>query len=272
MTSASSSSRLSAVFEAKKNESQAAFVAYIMASDPDDATSFEVLRGLPEAGVDVIELGLPFTDPMADGPAIQLAAQRALQAGGSVVRTLDLVRRFRKENTTTPLVLMGYFNPIFSYGVDRFVADAAEAGVDGLIIVDIPPEEDEELGPQARSAGLELIRLATPTTDEKRLPKVLAGAGGFVYYVSITGITGSAAANAEEVGPAVARIKQATDLPVCVGFGVKNSDSAAEIGKIADGVVVGSAIVSMLGEGRPTAEILAFVRSLADGAHGRTSG
>ncbi len=260
--------RLSETFAALSVEGRAAFVAYVMASDPDAATSFELLRGLPEAGVDVIELGLPFTDPMADGPAIQAAGQRALKAGATTVSTLDLVRRFRAENRTTPLVLMGYFNPIESYGVEKFASDAAAAGVDGLIVVDIPPEEDEEIGPAARARGLDLIRLATPTTDERRLPSVLSGASGFVYYVSITGVTGSATANAAEVGPSVARIKQATELPICVGFGVKTPGAAKEIAKVADGVVVGSAIVDMIGAGRSAADVLGFVRSLAEGARG----
>lgn len=263
--------RLANAFAARKADNKSAFIAYIMASDPDLETSFEVLSGLPGAGVDVIELGLPFTDPMADGPAIQAAGQRALKAGATTVSTLDLVRRFRAENMTTPIVLMGYFNPIYSYGVETFCADAADAGVDGLIIVDIPPEEDAELGPAARAHDLDLIRLATPTTDSARLPRVLSGASGFLYYVSITGITGSAAANAAEVAPAVARIKESTDLPICVGFGVKTPEAAREIGKIADGVVVGSAIVDMMGAGRPAAEILDFVRSLAEGAHGETA-
>ncbi|MCI4665712.1 MAG: tryptophan synthase subunit alpha [Neomegalonema sp.] len=262
------SSRLSATFDRLKSEGRKAFIAYIMASDPSPEASFEALRGLPQAGVDVIELGLPFTDPMADGPAIQAAGQRALAAGATTASTLEMARRFRAENDATPIVLMGYFNPIYSYGVDKFVADAAEAGIDGLIIVDIPPEEDPELGPAARAAGLDLIRLATPTSDAKRLPKILEGASGFLYYVSITGITGSAEADAAQVGPAVARIKAATDLPVCVGFGVKTPESAAEISKIADGVVVGSAIVAMLGEGRPVDDVLDFVKRLADGAHG----
>lgn len=259
--------RLAETFAALKAADQAAFVAYIMASDPDEATSFELMRGLPDAGVDVIELGVPFTDPMADGPAIQAAGLRALKAGGALASTLELARRFRAENQRTPIVLMGYFNPIYSYGVDAFITAAAAAGVDGLIVVDIPPEEDDEIGPAARAQGLDLIRLATPTSDDARLPHVLSGASGFVYYVSITGVTGSTEAVAADIAPAVARIRAASELPVCVGFGVKTADNAKEIGRFADGVVVGSAIVDMIGKGKTTAEVLDFVADLAKGAH-----
>jgi tryptophan synthase alpha chain len=244
-----------------------AFVAYIMAGDPDVETSFAVMQGLPEAGVDIIELGMPFTDPMADGPTIQLAGQRALDGGQTLARTLDMVRRFRATNQTTPIVMMGYYNPIYSRGVDRFLAEAKQAGIDGLIIVDLPPEEDAELCLPAQAAGINFIRLATPTTDAKRLPKVLQNTSGFVYYVSITGITGAAAAQAGDVGPEVARIKAATDLPVIVGFGITTPDSARTIASVADGCVVGSAIVKEIGAGKPPAEVLARVAALAEGAH-----
>jgi tryptophan synthase alpha chain len=242
-------------------------VAYIMAGDPDVETSFAVMQGLPEAGVDIIELGMPFTDPMADGPTIQLAGQRALDGGQTLARTLDMVRRFRATNQTTPIVMMGYYNPIYSRGVDRFLAEAKQAGIDGLIIVDLPPEEDAELCLPAQAAGINFIRLATPTTDAKRLPKVLQNTSGFVYYVSITGITGAAAAQAGDVGPEVARIKAATDLPVIVGFGITTPDSARTIASVADGCVVGSAIVKEIGAGKPPAEVLARVAALAEGAH-----
>ena len=260
-------SRIDAKFAALRAEDQAAFVSFTMAGDPDYATALEVMRGLPAAGVDIIELGMPFTDPMADGPSIQLAGQRALEAGMTLKRTLEMVRAFREGDVTTPIILMGYYNPIYSHGVDAFLAEAREAGVDGLIVVDLPPEEDDELCLPAVDAGLNFIRLATPTTDDARLPAVLRNTSGFVYYVSITGITGAAAAVAGDVGPEVARIKAAGGLPVCVGFGVRTPEKAAEIARVADGVVVGSAIVDQIGDGKPTAEVLEFVRALADGAH-----
>ncbi len=246
-----------------------AFVTYMMASDPDFDISLQIMRGLPAAGVDIIELGIPFTDPMADGPTIQLAGQRALAAGGSVTRTLEMVRAFRAENNTTPIVLMGYYNTIYARegGVDRFLAEAKDAGIDGLIVVDLPPEEDAELCIPAREAGISFIRLATPTTDDRRLPAVLQNTSGFVYYVSVTGITGSAAANAEAVGPEVARIRTAANLPVVVGFGISTPEAAQKIAAVADGCVVGSAIVKLIGEGRPVREILSFVADLAKGAH-----
>ncbi len=244
-----------------------AFVSYIMAGDPDYATSLEIVKGLPGAGVDIIELGLPFTDPMADGPTIQLAGQRALEAGQTLQKTLDLAAEFRELDVTTPIVLMGYYNPIYNRGVERFLTDAKAAGIDGLIIVDLPPEEDDELCIPAQKAGLNFIRLATPTTDDKRLPKVLQNTSGFVYYVSITGITGAANAEAGDVGPEVTRIKSATDLPVIVGFGIKTPEAAQTIAEVADGAVVGSAIVAEIAQGKPPAEILGFVKSLADGAH-----
>ncbi|MFV2051570.1 tryptophan synthase subunit alpha [Aliiroseovarius sp. YM-037] len=259
--------RIDAKFAALKAEGKKAFVSYVMAGDPDYETSLDLVRGLPAAGVDIIELGLPFTDPMADGPTIQLAGQRALDGGMTLQKTLDLATEFRKGDETTPIVLMGYYNPIYSRGVDRFLADAKAAGIDGLIVVDLPPEEDSELCIPAQNAGLNFIRLATPTTDDKRLPKVLQNTSGFVYYVSITGITGAAEAEATDVGPEVARIKSATDLPVIVGFGINTPEKSETIASVADGAVVGSAIVKQIGEGRPTADVLAFVKTLSDGAH-----
>ena len=260
-------SRIDAKFQALRESGQKAFVAYVMAGDPDFETSLEVVKGLPAAGVDVIELGLPFTDPMADGPTIQLAGQRALDGGMTLERTLELARLFREGDDTTPIVLMGYYNPIFFRGVDRFLTDAQAAGIDGLIVVDLPPEEDDELCIPAQAAGLNFIRLATPTTDDKRLPAVLQNTSGFVYYVSITGITGAAEAQASDVGPDVARIKSATDLPVIVGFGINTPEKAENIARVSDGAVVGSAIVSLLGQGMPTDKVLEFVASLAAGAH-----
>jgi len=259
--------RIDAKFAALKADGNKAFVAYVMAGDPDFDTSLEIMKGLPKAGVDVIELGIPFTDPMADGPTIQLAGQRALQAGQTLQKTLDMATAFRADDATTPIVLMGYYNPIYNRGVARFVDDAKAAGIDGLIVVDLPPEEDEELCIPAQAAGLNFIRLATPTTDAKRLPKVLTNTSGFVYYVSITGITGAAEAQADAVAPEVARIKAATDLPVIVGFGVKTPETAEAIAGVADGTVVGSAIVERIGKGESVADVLAFVKGLADGAH-----
>jgi tryptophan synthase alpha chain len=259
--------RIDDKFAALRKEGKKAFVSYVMAGDPAYDKSLELVRGLPAAGVDIIELGLPFTDPMADGPAIQLAGQRALAAGMTLERTLEMARAFRETDDTTPIVLMGYYNPIYSRGVDPFLADAKAAGIDGLIIVDLPPEEDDELCIPAQKAGLNFIRLATPTTDDKRLPKVLENTSGFVYYVSITGITGAAAAQANVVAPEVARIKSKTDLPIIVGFGVRTPETAKDIAGIADGTVVGSAIVSELASGKSVDEVLAFVKSLADGAH-----
>ncbi len=244
-----------------------AFVTYTMAGDPDFETSLEIVKGLPAAGVDIIELGIPFTDPMADGPTIQLAGQRALAGGMTLQRTLDLASEFRKNDDTTPIVLMGYYNPIYSRGVDRFLVDAKAAGIDGLIVVDLPPEEDDELCIPAQKAGLNFIRLATPTTDDERLPKVLTNTSGFVYYVSITGITGAAAPEAADVAPEVARIKSKTDLPIIVGFGIRTPEMSESIARIADGAVVGSAIVSEIAAGKPVAEVLEFVKALADGAH-----
>ena len=261
-------SRIDATFAALRRDGRKAFVAYIMAGDPDYDTSLAVMRGLPAAGVDVIELGLPFTDPMADGPTIQRAGQRALAGGQTLARTLEMARAFREGDRTTPIVLMGYYNPIYSRGVAQFLADAAEIGIDGLIVVDLPPEEDDELCIPAQAAGLNFIRLATPTTDDRRLPKVLQNTSGFVYYVSITGITGAAQAQAADVAPEVARIKSATDLPVVVGFGVRTPETARTVAATGDGVVVGSAIVERIGRGDAPADVLAFVAELAGGAHG----
>ncbi len=259
--------RIDQKFAQLKRENRKAFVSYIMAGDPDFDTSLKIVKGLPDAGVDIIELGLPFTDPMADGPTIQLAGQRALASGMTLQRTLDLATEFRKGDNTTPIVLMGYYNPIHSRGVDDFLSAAKTAGIDGLIIVDLPPEEDDELCIPAQNAGLNFIRLATPTTDDKRLPQVLQNTSGFVYYVSITGITGAAAAQASDVGPEVARIKAKTDLPVVVGFGITTPQNAENIASIADGCVVGSAIVSQIGDGKTPNQVLSFVKSLAAGAH-----
>ncbi|MFM7654575.1 MAG: tryptophan synthase subunit alpha [Paracoccaceae bacterium] len=259
--------RLDKTFARLKAEGKKAFVSYIMAGDPDVATAQAVMNGLPAAGVDIIELGLPFTDPMADGPSIQLAGQRALEGGMTVDATLQMVRDFRALDATTPIVLMGYYNPIYARGVDLFLAQAKEAGIDGLIVVDLPPEEDDELCIPAQKAGLNFIRLATPTTDAKRLPKVLQNTSGFVYYVSVTGITGAAAAQAADVGPEVARIKKSTDLPVIVGFGINTPEAARTIASVADGCVVGSAIVKEIGAGKSAKEVLAFVAALAAGAH-----
>ena len=238
--------RIDRRFAELKTAGRAALVTFLTAGDPDPATSLALVCALPAAGADVIELGMPFTDPMADGPAIQMSSQRALKAGQTLKKTLDLVRVFRTTDDATPLVLMGYYNPIYVYGVDRFLRDATSAGVDGLIIVDLPPEEDEELCLPALKAGLNFIRLATPTTDDKRLPAVLANTSGFVYYVSITGITGAAAPDPGKVAAAVARIKRHTRLPVAVGFGVRTAEQAAGIASGADGVVVGSALVNVL--------------------------
>ncbi|MCY4258660.1 MAG: tryptophan synthase subunit alpha [Rhodobacteraceae bacterium] len=259
--------RITATFRRLQADGAKAFISYTMAGDPDYATSAAILKGLPAAGVDIIELGIPFTDPMADGPIIQRAGQRALASGQTVARTLDMVTTFRAANDMTPVILMGYYNPIYIYGVDRFLADARQAGVDGLIVVDLPPEEDEELCLPAQQSGLNFIRLATPTTDDHRLGRVLQNSSGFVYFVSITGITGAQTPNPADVASDVARIKAATDLPVCVGFGVKTPEAAREIARVADGVVVGSSIVSRIAEGEEVNALLDHVASLAMGAH-----
>jgi tryptophan synthase alpha chain len=259
--------RIDQTFEKLKSEGKKAFVSYIMAGDPDFETSLELVMGLPAAGVDIIELGLPFTDPMADGPTIQLAGGRSLNSGMTLIKTLEMAKRFREKNDSTPIVIMGYYNPIYSYGVEQFLTDAKSSGIDGLIVVDLPPEEDGELCIPAQAAGINFIRLATPTTDENRLPKVLQNTSGFVYYVSITGITGAAEAQATDVGPEVARIQRNSGLPVVVGFGINTPKKAKAIAKVADGAVVGSAIVSELASGKPVSKVLEFVKTLADGAH-----
>lgn len=272
--------RIDARFAALKQEGRAAFVTFVMCGDPDLSTSLEIIKALPKAGTDVIELGMPFTDPMADGPAVQAAGLRALKAGTTLKKTLQVVRDFRKGDNATPIVLMGYYNPIYIYGVDKFLVDAREAGIDGLIIVDLPPEEDDELCIPAMKAGLNFIRLATPTTDDKRLPAVLANTSGFVYYVAITGITGSASADTAKVSEAVTRIKRHTKLPVCVGFGVKTPQNARDIAVHADGSVVGSALIDVLsasldGEGKATPKtvpaVAEFAASLAKGVRSARS-
>lgn len=259
--------RIDTCFAELKKAGRSAFVTFVMAGDPDPATSLEIIKALPKSGADVIELGMPFTDPMADGPSIQAAGLRALKVGMTLKKTLDLVRDFRKDDNSTPIVLMGYYNPIYIYGVDKFLVDAKSAGIDGLIIVDLPPEEDDELCLPAMKAGLNFIRLATPTTDDKRLPAVLANTSGFVYYVAITGITGAAAADATAVSGAVARIKRHTKLPVCVGFGIRTPENAQAIASHANGAVVGTALVDALkysldAEGRATAKTVNAVAEL----------
>ena len=256
--------RIDARFAELKREGRSAFITFLMAGDPDPSTSLEIIKALPKAGADIIEIGMPFTDPMADGPAIQAAGLRALKGGMTLKKTLAMVGAFRTNDATTPLVLMGYYNPIYIYGVDKFLVDAKSAGVDGLIIVDLPPEEDTELCLPALQAGLNFIRLATPTTDDKRLPAVLANTSGFVYYVSITGITGAASADTTVVGEAVARIKRHTKLPVCVGFGIRTPEAARGIAEHADGAVVGTALVEALrgsldSDGRATAKTVGSV-------------
>jgi tryptophan synthase alpha chain len=269
--------RIDRRFEQLKAEGRAALVTFLTAGDPDPETSLAILRAIPAAGADVVELGMPFSDPMADGPAIQMSSQRALKAGQTLSKTLAIVRAFRQGDDATPLVLMGYYNPIYIYGVDRFLRDAKSAGVDGVIVVDLPPEEDEELCLPALKAGLNFIRLATPTTDDTRLPAVLANTSGFVYYVSITGITGAATPNPAKVTAAVARIKRHTKLPVAVGFGVRTAEQAAAIASGADGVVVGSALVNALkrsldGDDRATPKtvtvVINLVAELARGVRG----
>jgi tryptophan synthase alpha chain len=259
--------RIEARFAALKKEGRAALVTFTMAGDPDYDASLAIMKALPKAGADVIEIGMPFTDPMADGPAIQAAGQRALKGGQTLRKTLAMVRAFRSDDDTTPIVLMGYYNPIYIYGVGKFLPDAKAAGVDGLIVVDLPPEEDDELCVPALKAGLNFIRLATPTTDDRRLPAVLNNTSGFVYYVSITGITGSAAPDTAKVRAAVARIKRHTSLPVAVGFGVRTAAQARAIAAGADGVVVGSALVEALrlsldAAGQPTAQTVNAVSDL----------
>lgn len=264
--------RIAARFHELRRAGRAGLVTFLTAGDPDPATSLALVRGLPAAGADLIELGMPFTDPMADGPAIQAASLRALHAGARMSKTLDLVRAFRREDDATPIVLMGYYNPIYAYGNEHFLKDVKAAGVDGLIVVDLPPEEDEELCLPAREQGLDFIRLATPTTDDRRLPAVLRNTAGFIYYVSVAGITGQKSAVAERVAPEVTRIKRHTSLPVAVGFGIREPQQAAAIARVADAAVVGSALVDLVAanldaEGRATADLVpavhAKVRALA---------
>jgi len=275
--SAGGSSRIDKRFAALKAEGRGALVTFVTAGDPDPETSLEIVNGLPGAGADLIEIGMPFSDPMAEGPPIQASSLRALRAGMTLAKTLEMVPGFRKGEADTPVVLMGYYNPIYSYGVERFVTDAKAAGVDGLIIVDLPPEEDSELCLPALKAGIHWIRLATPTTDDKRLPTVLNNTSGFVYYVSIMGITGTAEVPTDHVRAAVARLRRHTDLPVAVGFGIRTPEQAGAIAGIADGAVVGSAIVDVVksqlddqGRAKPglVAKVLALVESLADGVRG----
>jgi len=269
--------RIDARFAELKQQGRSAFVTFLVAGDPDPTTSLDIVKALPKAGADIIEIGMPFTDPMADGPSIQAAGLRALRAGMTLKKTLEMVRAFRTGDNATPVVLMGYYNPIYIYGVDKFLGDAKAAGVDGLIIVDLPPEEDTELCLPAMKAGLNFIRLATPTTDDKRLPAVLANTPGILYYVSITGITGAASADAKVVGEAVSRIKRHTALPVCVGFGIRTPESARGIAEKADGAVAGTALVDVLrgsldAEDRATGSTVSavadLVASLAQGVRG----
>ena len=268
--------RMDKKFAELKAAGRPALVTYFMGGDPDYETSLEIMKALPGAGADVIELGAPFSDPMADGPAIQLAGQRALKGGQTMKKTLQMAREFRKGDDTTPIVIMGYYNPVYVYGVERFLDDALEAGIDGLIIVDLPAEMDNELCIPARKRDINFIRLTTPTTDDKRLPKVLTNTSGFVYYVSMTGITGSALPDPSKIAGAVGRIKSQTDLPVCVGFGVKTAEHARLIGANADGVVVGTAIVNQVAtsldkDGKASADtvqsVATFVRGLSAGVH-----
>ncbi len=268
--------RLDRKFAALQSEGRKAFIAFVTAGDPDPETSFAILSGLPAAGADIIELGMPFTDPMADGPSIQAASQRALKAGQTLEKTLAMVARFRADDDTTPVVLMGYYNPVFIYGVDRFIKDAVAAGVDGLIIVDLPPEEDSELCLPAMEGGLNFIRLVSPTTDDARLPNVLENTSGFVYYVSITGITGSAAPDVSKVSDNVARIKGRTNLPVAVGFGIRTPEQANAIASVADGALVVSELFDLIGEtaknsDKPAtdcvARVLTLASDLAEGVH-----
>jgi len=270
-------SRIAATFARLRIDGRGALVTYFQAYDPDAATSAAILRGLPDAGADVIELGCPFTDPMADGPTIQLAARRGLRAGASMIRTLDMVRAFRREDQHTPIVLMGYLNPIDQYGPARFCADAAEAGVDGLIIVDLPTEEADLVLPHAAKHGLDVIRLVAPTTDDARLPQVLAGSSGFVYYVSITGITGTRSATTAELA-AIPRLRAVTNLPIAIGFGIRTPAQAAEASRLGDAAVVGTALIDTLvgsldADGHATADtvprVLAQVRALAEGVRGQ---
>ena len=265
-------SRLQSRFAELKQQNRAALVTFVTAGDPDYATSLSILKGLPAAGADVIELGMPFTDPMADGPAIQLANIRALGGHQDMVKTLQMVREFRAGNSDTPLVLMGYFNPIHHYGVPRFIEEAKAAGVDGLIVVDLPPEHNEDLCDPAQAAGLDFIRLTTPTTDDRRLPTVLNGSSGFVYYVSVAGVTGAGSATIEHVQEAVTRLRRHTDLPLCIGFGIRTPEHAATIARLAEGVVVGSALIDQIANAADDQQAISGVldhcQALAEGVRG----
>jgi tryptophan synthase alpha chain len=265
-------SRLQSRFAELKEQNRAALVTFVTAGDPNYDASLAILKGLPAAGADVIELGMPFTDPMADGPAIQLANIRALGAKQNLAKTLQMVREFRAGDQTTPLVLMGYFNPIHHYGVAAFIAEAKESGVDGLIVVDLPPEHNADLCDPAQAAGLDFIRLTTPTTDDKRLPTVLNGSSGFVYYVSVAGVTGAGSATIEHVQEAVTRLRRHTDLPLCIGFGIRTPEHAATIARLADGVVVGSALIDQIagaaGDQQAIQGVLGLCQSLAAGVRG----
>ena len=267
-----SASRIERCFESLREQDRAALVTFVTAGYPDYQYSSEILHGLPAAGADIIELGMPCTDPMADGVPIQLASQRALAGGHNTIKTLNMVSEFRQHNKETPIVLMGYYNPIYCYGVERFLTDAAAAGVDGLIVVDLPPEHDDELCVPAREAGIHFIRLATPTTDAARLPEVLANTSGFLYYVSSTGVTGSAAPTAEKVEKELARIREQTDLPVAVGFGIRTAPQAERIARFADAVVVGSALVECVANAATEAagrdDVLALTRELSTAVRG----
>ncbi|KJS44788.1 MAG: tryptophan synthase subunit alpha [Rhodospirillaceae bacterium BRH_c57] len=259
--------RLSKRFAELRAADRAGLVVYTMAGDPDHDAALAIMKGLPGAGVDIIELGMPFSDPMADGPAIQLAAQRSLAAGGSLARTLDTLRAFRKDDRETPVVLMGYYNPIHAQGPAVFAAQASAAGADGVIVVDLPPEEAPELTVHLNEHGIHLIFLTAPTTDAARLPTVLEQAGGFLYYVSITGVTGTASADEKAVEAAVKRLRQHTDLPIAVGFGINTPAQAAAIARVSDAAVVGSAVVKLIAEGNGPGPVLDFVRALAEGVH-----
>lgn len=274
MSRGTTSDRIEARFKALRKEDRAAFVPFIMAADPDYDTSLEILKGMPAAGADLIEIGVMYSDPMADGPAIQAAGLRARDGGARVTRTLDMVRKFRTSDETTPIILMGYYNPIYIYGVEKFLSDAREAGVDGLIVVDLPPEEDSELCLPALEAGMHFVRLATPTTDDARLPAVLANTSGFVYYVAVAGITGTKSADTSTIHAAVTRLKNYTDLPIAVGFGIRTPEQAGAVAEVADAVVVGSAIVQTIADnldsdGKATPglveKVLGFTRDLSGG-------
>ena len=269
-------SRLEQRFADLKRDGRAALVTFVTAGDPGYDASLAILKGLPTAGSDVIELGMPFTDPMADGVAIQLATLRALEAGQTMAKTLQMVREFRTGNATTPIVLMGYYNPIHRFGVEKFVAEARDAGVDGLIIVDLPPEHDAELATPAQAAGIDFIRLTTPTTDDARLPRVLERSSGFVYYVSVAGVTGAGSATSDQVSGAIERLRRHTDLPISVGFGIRTPEQAAAIARLADGVVVGSALVDKVANAstgeQAVSDVLALCSALAEGVRGARKG